>query len=125
MVHSLLAQLVLVLHFAYIVFAVFGGLWGLRWKRAWMIHGPALVWALAVELLVIDCPLTALENRFRTAAGQTGYETGFLDHFLTSLIYPGLPEYIHLAMGIALGAFNVFIYLYLVRYWRERNTKDG
>ena len=111
--YGLLAQIVLVIHVAYILFAVFGGVWGLWWRKAWTVHLPALAWALAVELLILDCPLTSLENRFRIAAGQSGYEAGFLDHFLTSMIYPGLPAGAHIAMGLALAALNLGIYLFL------------
>lgn len=115
MIYGLLAQFVLLVHVVYIVFAVFGGLVSLRWKRGWLVHIPALFWAFGVEFLALDCPLTSLENRFRIAAGQSGYETGFIDHFLTAMIYPGLPPWVHLAMGACLAAINIGIYVYLFR----------
>lgn len=77
-----------------------------------MLHAPALLWAFLVEFLVLDCPLTSMENGFRIAAGQNGYETGFIDHFISSLIYPGLPP---IAMGAALALLNAGIYIYLLK----------
>lgn len=115
MIYGLLAQLILIVHVAYIIFAVFGGLGSLFWRKSWLIHIPALLWAFAVEFFSFGCPLTSLENRFRAAAGQSGYEAGFIDHFLTTMIYPGLPPWVHIAMGAGLVALNIAIYIMLYR----------
>ena len=88
-----LGDLVLAFHFAFIVFAVLGGLLVL-WKSwiAWL-HIPSVLWAGYVNLFGQGCPLTSLENRFRHLAGQAGYEGGFIQHYLTPLVYPGvMPE---------------------------------
>ncbi|QQS42141.1 MAG: DUF2784 domain-containing protein [Acidobacteriota bacterium] len=115
MFYALLANLFLLAHLAFIFFAVLGGLFALKWPRAWMLHAPALSWACLVEFLLLDCPLTSMENDFREAAGQTGYETGFIDHFISYLIYPGLPPEFHIFLGIVLGAFNIAVYGYLIK----------
>ncbi|MCO6510083.1 MAG: DUF2784 domain-containing protein [Aridibacter famidurans] len=115
MFYALLANLVLLAHLAFIFFAVLGGLFALKWPRAWMLHAPALVWAFLVEFLMLGCPLTWMENSYRAAAGQTGYETGFMDHFISSLIYPGLPPEFHIVLGVVLGAFNIVVYGYLIK----------
>lgn len=115
MFYALLANLVLLAHLAFIFFAVLGGLLALKWPRVWMLHAPALLWAFLVEFLLLECPLTSMENGFRAAAGQTGYETGFIDHFISYLIYPGLPPETHFALGAALALINAGIYIYLLR----------
>jgi hypothetical protein len=68
-----LGDLVLAFHFAFIVFAVLGGLLVL-WKIwiAWL-HLPSVLWSAFVNLFNQVCPLTPLENRFRSLAGQAGY----------------------------------------------------
>ena len=68
-----LADLVLVLHLAFIVFVVAGGLLAWRWRRVPLLHVPAVLWGVFIELSGGVCPLTPLENDLRGAAGSAGY----------------------------------------------------
>jgi len=115
MEYRIAAELVLVSHLAYIIYVTLGGLLNLRWRRAWMIHLPAILWGFLVEFLSLNCPLTDLENYLRAAAGESGYERGFIDHFLSSLIYPGLSPALHIWLGISLAAVNLAVYIFLFR----------
>jgi hypothetical protein len=88
MVYRLLADLVVVIHFSFIVFVVVGGL--LVWRRpalAWF-HLPALAWAVAIITIGFTCPLTPLEKYFRRLGGERGYAGGFVDHYIENVIYP-------------------------------------
>ena len=62
MIPRALADLVLVLHLAFIVFVVLGGWLALRWPRVVWVHLPAVVWGIFIELTGGICPLTPLEN---------------------------------------------------------------
>jgi Protein of Unknown function (DUF2784) len=96
-----LGDLVLAFHFTFIVFAVLGGLLVL-WKP-WiaLLHIPSVLWSAFVNLFNQVCPLTPLENRFRYLAGQAGYEGGFIQHYFSPLVYPGLmPELWGLISGL-------------------------
>ncbi len=73
MIYRALADLVLVLHLAFIVFAVAGGLLALRWRWAPLVHLPAALWGVLVQVSSHVCPLTPLENALRSAAGDAGY----------------------------------------------------
>lgn len=77
MPYRLLADLVLILHFSFIAYAVLGGLLGLWRKSGLFVHLPAVLWAAIVEFQSWICPLTPLENRLRSAAILTGYQGGF------------------------------------------------
>lgn len=114
-IYSIAASLVAFVHLAFIIFVVLGGLLNLFWRRAWALHLPALAWGVLVEVAGLACPLTSLENYFRSAAGGHGYSGGFVDHFLISLIYPALPEWTHPAIGAGLAIFNIALYLILFR----------
>lgn len=98
-------------HFLFVLLAVFGGLGVLidtRW--AWL-HAPMVVWSSAVNLAGLTCPLTPLENRFRAAAQQTGYEGGFVEHYLGPLIYPkGMPRRLELVAGVSIVLWNALVY---------------
>ena len=69
MLTRLAADAVVLAHLAFIAFALGGGLLVWRWPRLAWLHGPALIWAVAVQWLGLICPLTPLENVMRRAAG--------------------------------------------------------
>lgn len=115
MFYGLFADLVLVLHLAFVVFTIAGGLLNLRWPRAWMLHLPGLFWGFLVEFLAFACPLTTLENHLRAAAGQEGYAAGFIDHYISQILYPGLPAETHILLGFILAGLNIAVYAYLLR----------
>jgi putative oxidoreductase len=106
-----LADLLVVVHAAFIVYAVAGGLLALRWPRAAWLHLPAVAWAAAVEFAGWICPLTPLEVALRRAAGEAGYPGGFVEHYLVPLVYPaGLTQSIAVGLGVAVLAVNAAVY---------------
>lgn len=110
-----LGDLVLTFHFAFIVFAILGGILVL-WKIwiAWL-HVPSVLWSGYVNLFGQICPLTPLENRFRHLAGQAGYEGGFIEHYIAPLVYPGvMPERWGLVSGFSVLIWNVLVYTLVV-----------
>jgi len=115
----ILADLTLLLHFLFVLFVIFGGL--LAWYRrtfAWA-HLPMVLWSAAVNIGPWRCPLTPLENHYRQLAGQSGYEGGFVAHYIAPLVYPeGLTHDLGLAVGLAVIAWNGIVYGVL--WWRLR-----
>jgi hypothetical protein len=110
------ADTVVLVHLLFIVFVLFGGLLVLRWRWLMALHLPAVAWGMAVEFLHLYCPLTPLENHLRQAAGQQGYEGGFIEHYLIPLIYPrGLTAEMQLGFGAVVLVLNVAVYLYVIR----------
>jgi hypothetical protein len=119
MIYRLLANLTLVTHFCFVLFAIFGGLLVLRWRWMWKLHLPALAWGFLVQYFVWVCPLTDWENHFRELAGEAGYEGGFIEYFISAIIYPGaVTPQIHLLLAISLVVFNLLIYAFLLRRFR-------
>jgi len=111
----LAADAVLVLHLAFIVFAVFGGLLALRWRWMPLLHLPAVAWAFYVELPGSFCPLPSVENSFRLSAGQSGYAGGFVEHYLLPLIYPaGLTREIQVFLAATVLGINIAVYSWIV-----------
>lgn len=120
MIARWLADATLVLHLAFIVFAVAGGLLALRWRWVVALHLPALAWAALVEFNGWICPLTPLENRWRIASGAAGYGGGFIEHYLVPLIYPdALTPQLQWWLGGALLAVNAVAYALVARRWRS------
>ncbi len=115
------ADLVVVLHFAFIVFVLLGGLLVLRWPRVAWLHLPAVAWGILIEWVGWICPLTPLENRLRRAAGEAGYGHGFVEQYLLPIIYPaGLTREVQFVLGAVVLALNLAIYLWVLRCARRR-----
>ncbi|MNG76562.1 hypothetical protein D3C81_673160 [compost metagenome] len=121
MFFRLAADALVLLHLAFILLVLFGGLLVLRWRPALLLHLPALAWGLAVEWLHLQCPLTGWENRMRSAAGDAGYQGGFVEHYVWPLIYPaGLTPQTQLLLGGVVLVLNLAIYGYVI--WRLRRS---
>ncbi|WP_457980415.1 DUF2784 domain-containing protein [Ectopseudomonas composti] len=111
----LAADALVVLHLGFILFVLFGGLLLLRWPRLLWLHLPAVAWGATVEFFHLLCPLTPWENQLRQAAGDAGYEGGFIEHYLIPLIYPaGLTPQIQLWLGGIVLLINATVYAYLL-----------
>ena len=97
MLPGILADLVLVVHGLYVGFVVIGfALILLGLARGWpWVRGPGFRYAhlAAIGIVVvqvwfgIDCPLTTLESFLRVKAGEAGYGTSFIQHWLYRLLY--------------------------------------
>ncbi|AYC33610.1 DUF2784 domain-containing protein [Pseudomonas cavernae] len=118
--YRLAADAVVVVHGLFILFVLCGGLLVLRWPRLAWLHLPAAGWGALVELRHLVCPLTPLENSLRQAAGEAGYATGFVEHYLIPLIYPpGLTVQVQLWLGGAVILVNLVVYGWLWLRWRK------
>ena len=106
----LLADLIVVIHFSFILFVIFGGFLVLKWRKLVWLHLPAATWGALIEFAGWICPLTTLENRLRSASGG-GYASGFIEHYIIPIIYPSaLTREIQVALGLAVILLNLFVY---------------
>ncbi len=115
MAFSLAADLLVLLHLAFIVFVLLGGLLVWRWWRVVFLHLPAVVWGALLEFYGWQCPLTPLEQQLRVAAGEAGYSGSFIAHYLLPVIYPaGLAPGFQMALGAGALLINLVIYGWLL-----------
>ncbi len=116
----LLAELVVALHFAFIVFVVAGGVLSLRWPRAAWAHLPAAAWGAAVEWFGWVCPLTPWENQLRNMGDGGLYQGDFLARYLGPIIYPdALTREVQMLLGVCVVAANVAIYAWVLKRRRK------
>jgi hypothetical protein len=111
MIFRLLADLVVLLHVAFVAFVVAGGYLALRWRRLAWLHVPAALWGALIELTGWICPLTPLENALRRLAGEAGYPGGFIEHYVLPELYPA-----HYTLALRLTLAAVVILLNGVAY---------
>ena len=119
-----LASLVLLAHFAFVLFVGAGALLVLRWPRLAWLHVPAAIWGVAIELTGGICPLTPLENALRARAGLSHYTGDFLDRYVVGLLYPaGLTRSMQVTIGIGVVVLNLILYgLVLARRRASKRT---
>ena len=123
MVYGLLAEFLVLVHLAFVLFVVAGGLLVLWRPTLCWIHIPAVVWGALIEFTGWICPLTPWEQALRLKAGQLGYTGGFIDHYISPILYPaGLTPDIQVVLGILVVGVNGGIYAF-VWYRRARTIK--
>jgi hypothetical protein len=116
MLYRILADVVLLIHFAFVIFTVSGALLAYRWRWVIALHLPAALWAAYIEFSGGICPLTPLENSLRVKSGAAGYAGGFIGHYLLPILYPaGLTRDTQIMLGIAVLIINLAIYWRLFR----------
>ncbi|MGR5321332.1 DUF2784 domain-containing protein [Vibrio sp. PID23_8] len=121
MIYRMLADLVVMLHLLFIIFALIGGVLVLWRSYLLFIHIPAALWVTVISFKGWICPLTPLENQLRQAAGDEGYPGGFVEHYIIPIIYPVELRFdVQVLLGIAALGINIVIYA-LVYYRYKLN----
>lgn len=114
MSYATLADLLVVVHAAFVAFVVFGlvliwvGLcFGWRWTRnPWFrIAHLIAIGIVAVEAIFgIECPVTVWERQLREAAGQPVSEASFVGRLLNNLLfYEDIPDWLIPTLHIGCG----------------------
>lgn len=130
--YRLLADAVLLLHFAFVVFVigglllvVAGNLLAWQWvNRLWfrLAHLAAIAVVVAQAWFARLCPLTTLESWLRTQAGEGSYPASFIGYWIGRLLFYEAPARMFTV------AYTVFALLVLAawRYFppRRRGTRD-
>lgn len=113
MIYRALADLVLVLHLAFVLFVVLGGLLVLRWPWVAFLHIPAAIWGILIEYTGGICPLTPLENSLRQSGGGPSYSGGFIEHYIQPVLYPaGLTRGTQIVLGSLALIVNLVAYAF-------------
>lgn len=122
MPYQTLANVVLLVHFAVVIFVVLGlpavlvGNWrGWAWaNHFWWrsLHLLAIVAVVLQAWLGRHCGLTVLESALREKAGQFGYERSFIEYWVQRLLYYEGPLWV---FGLL---YTVFAGLVAWAWWR-------
>ena len=116
MIYRWLADLIVLIHLAFVLFVVSGGLLVAWRKRVAWLHLPALAWGAWIEFSGWICPLTPLENWLRTRGGAAAYRGDFVAHYLLPVLYPAdLTRGIQISLGVLVLAVNAAAYAWVLR----------
>lgn len=129
MPYQILADAVLAVHVAIVVFVV-GGLvlillgnrLGWQWvNRRWFryVHLLAIGVVVLQAWLGVLCPLTTLEMWLRAEAGEAGYTGSFVQYWLQRLLYYEAPPWVFIA------AYSLFGLAVLFAWWKFPPAKGS
>jgi hypothetical protein len=114
-----LVTLILVLHFGFLAYLVFGGFLAWRWPRTFWTHLIAVGWAVAVVAAGLECPLTRAEHWARGRSGEVGPQQGFIERYVEGIFYP--ERYLPVAQATVLTLVAVSWW----GLWRRRSRTVG
>ena len=108
---AIAADVVLVAHALFVLFAVFGALLVVVDYRIAFVHIPVVAWSSIVNLAHGTCPLTPLERELRIQAGQASFEGGWIKNYIEPWLRPlGMPPRLELVAGISIVVWNALLY---------------
>jgi len=111
------ADFIVLIHFSFILFVMFGGFLVMKWRKVIYLHLPTVVWGALIEFFGWSCPLTTWENQLRYDS-EGAYSTGFIEHYIIPLIYPeGLNSEVQVLLGIGVILLNLLIYRLCFKKW--------
>lgn len=119
MIYRIAADIFLILHFCFVLFVIFGGLLVLYRRRFLWLHLPALLWGILIEFLRLPCPLTTLEKYLTELGGASAYTGDFIEHYISSIIYPNVTPQFITFLGVLLVIFNLIVYYNIFRQTNE------
>jgi hypothetical protein len=121
-----IADMVVLVHAAFVLFVVLGGVAALRWPRLAWLHIPAAVWGIVIEFGGCICPLTDLENLLRSMEGGGAYNVSFIEHYLVPVLYPlGLTRRSQVLFGLTALCINLAVYARLCCRRRSSSSAPG
>lgn len=121
MLYKILADIIVVVHFGWVLFMLLGfvlSLWGFFWKNFfnwWLfriLHLFGIVYVVLLAVLRQYCPLTILENTLRARYNPIlTYPGSFIVHYINRLVYPDVNPLILLIPTIFIAVFTVVIFI--------------
>lgn len=112
MPYRILADLVVFIHFLWILFLIFGAFWGLKNRTVKIFHFSGLVFAFILQVFDWYCPLTHLEVWLRSKHNPAiTYMGSFIIHYVESLVYIELSRNVIIVLTIFLCGINAWFYL--------------
>ncbi|MBI4684617.1 MAG: DUF2784 domain-containing protein [Nitrospirae bacterium] len=111
MLYKILADIVVFIHFLWIVFLIFGAFLGVRYKAIKIIHISGLAFAVIMQIFGWYCPLTHLEVWLREKHDPTlVYAGSFIIHYVEKIIYFEPSRYLIFILTILICGFNLWVY---------------
>ena len=110
------ADIIVLVHFAFVLFVLFGGVLLVWWRRLVWLHLPAVIWGMLIEFTGWICPLTPYENQLRKQAGLEMYDGDFVMRYIMPILYPeDLTRSLQIILGLIVLLINAICYFYVFK----------
>lgn len=120
--YRLLDDLTVAVHYLVMGYIVFGGFLAWKWRWTIVTHFLMICWAVISLLYPVTCPLTALEIYFRQRGGLPALNGGFIDTYITGVLYPAADVLmVQVIAGLIVLASWIGLYVQHVRHARHRS----
>jgi hypothetical protein len=111
MPYKILADVVVLIHFLWIIFLFLGALWGIKNKVVRIFHLAGLAFAFIIQVFGWYCPLTYLEAWLRSGHdGPLTYTGSFIIHYVEQIVYIELSRYLIFVLTLVLCGLNLWLY---------------
>jgi hypothetical protein len=111
MLHKILADIVVLLHFLWIIFLSLGALWGIKNRAVRICHLSGLAFAFIIQIFGWDCPLTHLEVWLRSRHDSSLTYTGsFIIHYVERIVYIEPSRYLIFVLTLVLCGLSLWLY---------------
>jgi hypothetical protein len=111
MLYKILADVIVLLHFLWIVFLFFGAIWGTKNTTAKISHISGLAFAFIIQIFGWYCPLTYLEVWLRSRQDSALTYTGsFIVHYIEKIVYIEISRNLIIVLTLVLCGFNLWLY---------------
>ncbi len=134
MIYRMLADLTVMIHFAYVLFVLLGLLLTLvGWAASWMwvqnrwFRGIHLVMILVVVLEAwagITCPLTTLEQWLRGLAGQVAYQGDFIANRIHDAMFFDARPWVFTLAYTLIGGLVLLTLWFIPPRWRRSSGRE-
>ena len=122
---AIVADIIVLVHFGFVLFVLFGGGLLLLWKKLVWLHLPCVIWGVAIEFTGWICPLTPYENTLRTQAGLEMYDGDFIMRYIMPILYPeDLTRSVQIVLGLVVLLINIACYYYVFIFRRPSLPDD-
>jgi hypothetical protein len=112
MLYKILADIVVLIHFLWILFLFFGAFWGIKNKGVKIFHLSGLAFAFIIQIFDWNCPLTHLEVWLRSKHSPSlTYVGSFIIHYVEKIVYIEISRFVVLMFTILLCGLNAWLYL--------------
>src|SRR3989337_3772653 len=111
MFYKVLADIVVLIHFVWILFLFFGAFWGIRNRAVKIFHISGLAFAFIIQIFDWYCPLTHLEFWLRSKHDPAlAYTGSFIIYYVEKTVYLELSRPLILIFTLFLCGLNVWFY---------------
>lgn len=111
MFYKVFADIVVFVHFLWILFLFFGAFWGIRNRAVRILHISGLAFAFVIQIFDWYCPLTHLEFWLRSKHGLAlAYTGSFIIYYVEKMVYLELSRSLILIFTVFLCGLNAWLY---------------